>query len=76
MMSASEGEGAHGKADAIRELRPFYCINQVQMRKRGEGVKKSEIFVDIINGSSLTRDKIRKSQLNDGGWLLRQKSCQ
>ena len=29
------------------------CTNQFQRRTRGEGIKKSENFADIINGSSL-----------------------
>ena len=51
MMSASEG--GHGKADIVREVARIFSINQFQMRARGEGVKKSEILVDIISRSSL-----------------------
>ena len=37
MMSASEGEGSHEKADSCVN---FLSINQIQMRTRREGVKK------------------------------------
>ena len=47
----SEGEGGYGKVDKGR-LREFYCINQILLRTRGEGVKKSENHADIISGSS------------------------
>ena len=50
MMSASEGEVGHGKADVVREVT---LILQFQMRTRGEGVKKAEKFADVINGCSL-----------------------
>ena len=35
-------------------LREFYIISHTQMQTRGEGVKKSKNFEDIISGSSLT----------------------
>ena len=54
MMSSVTTEGGHGKADVVRDLREFCRVNQFQMRTRGwEGVKKSEIFVNIINVSPL-----------------------
>ena len=38
MMSASEGEGVHGKVDVVRGGLPeIYCVNQFQMRTRGRG---------------------------------------
>ena len=52
MMSASEGEGSHGKADVVREVAWILYYISVPNADRGERVKKSEIFVDIINGSS------------------------
>ena len=47
MMSASEGEGGHGKAEIERRLRELYTTNQFQMRTRGEGVKISKNLADI-----------------------------
>ena len=55
MMSASEGGGGHGKTDVEGGLREFYRIKQIQMRTRGEGIKKSKHLVNIISGSSLIR---------------------
>ena len=37
MMSTSEGEGGHGKADIDRRLHEFYATNQFQMQTRGRG---------------------------------------
>ena len=51
MMSSTQGGRGQGKADVLRWLREFHSINQFQMRTRG--VKKSENFVDVINGCSL-----------------------
>ena len=49
---AKGGRGVSGKADEGRELSKGGCVN---LRTRGgEGVKKSENFADVINGSSLT----------------------
>ena len=39
------------KADEVREFSKGGCM---KMRTRGEGVKKSENFVDVIYGSPLT----------------------
>ena len=42
MMSASEGEGVMEKQTLQGKLHKSYSINQIQMRTRMEGVKKSE----------------------------------
>ena len=52
MISALE-RGVHGNADVVRELPEFYGINQFPMRSRGEGIKKTKNFVDIVSGSPL-----------------------
>ena len=52
MISASEGERGHGKADVVWRLHEFCSINQFQMRTKGEGVKKSKNVADVINGCS------------------------
>ena len=51
MTSALEGgEGGSGKVDnSTDKLRDHVCD------KGGEGVKKSEIFMDVIDGSPLIR---------------------
>ena len=49
-----------------RMLREFYSIDQFQMRTRGEGVKKSENFADIISGSS-PRSRHILDFLREGG---------
>ena len=36
-----------GKADEVREFSKGGCV---QLRTRGEGVKKTEAFADVING--------------------------
>ena len=53
MTSAPRGEarGVSGKADEVKELSKGGCVN---LRTRGEGVKKSEFFADVINGSPLS----------------------
>ena len=43
--------GVPSKADIVSNLSKGGCVN---LRDRGEGVKKSEIFADIINGSPLS----------------------
>ena len=48
MMSALRG--VPSKADIVSNLSKGGCMN---LRTRGEGVKKSEIFVDVIYGSPL-----------------------
>ena len=48
--SVLRGEGVPSKADIVSNLSKGGCMN---LRTRGEGVKKSEIFVDIINGIPL-----------------------
>ena len=53
MMSALEGGGGHGEAHRVGKVVLFFSKNQIQMRTRGEGVKKSEIFLAIISGRSL-----------------------
>ena len=46
MMSARRGgEGGTPKADAVRKLSKGGCV---KMQTRGEGVKKSENFADVI----------------------------
>ena len=46
MMSArGGGEGGTSKADAVRKLSKGGCVKK---QTRGEGVKKSENFADII----------------------------
>ena len=46
MMSAQGGgEGGTPKADAVRKLSKGGCV---KMQTRGEGVKKSENFADVI----------------------------
>ena len=52
MMSTFERGGGHGIAD-VERLREFYSINRFQMQIRGEGVKKSKSFADVINESPL-----------------------
>ena len=47
--------GVPSKADIVSNLRKGGCVN---LRTRGEGVKKSEFFADVLNGSP---------QLNSGG---------
>ena len=44
------GGGVPSKADIVSNFSKGGCVN---LRTRGEGVKKSEIFVDVINGSPL-----------------------
>ena len=48
MTSALRGERVPSKADIISNLSKGGCGN---LRTRGEGVKKAEIFADVINGS-------------------------
>ena len=50
MTSALKGVGGPGKADKVREFSKGGCV---KMRTRGEGVKKSETFADVIYGSPL-----------------------
>ena len=51
MTSALRGEGVPSKADIVSNFSKGGCVN---LRTRGEGgVKKSEIFADVINGSPL-----------------------
>ena len=52
MTSALRGEGVPTKADIVSNPYKGGCMN---LQTRGEGVKKSEIFADIINGSPLSR---------------------
>ena len=53
MMSASEGErGGHGKANVIREVARIFYHKSDPNADKGEGVKKSENFADVINGCS------------------------
>ena len=54
MMSALKG--GHGKVNVVKRLREIYSINQFQMQTRGEEVKKSEKFTDVINGCSPTNE--------------------
>ena len=50
MMSTSEGgEGAHGKVDIVRKVARILWCKSVPNADKGEGVKKSKNFVDIIN---------------------------
>ena len=42
------GEGVPSKADIVSNLSKGGCMN---LRTRGEGIKKSEIFADVLNGS-------------------------
>ena len=44
------GGGRGGRKS--RRSKGVYSINQIQMQTRGEGVNKSENFVNIISGSS------------------------
>ena len=46
-------EGNNGKVDVVRAVACIFSMNQIQMQTRGEGVKKSENFTDIISGRSL-----------------------
>ena len=41
MISASEGEGAHGKADVVREFARILLYKSVPNANMGEGVKRS-----------------------------------
>ena len=50
MTSALRGEGVPSKADIVSNLSKKGCMN---LRTRGGGVKKSEIFADFLNGSPL-----------------------
>ena len=51
MMSALRGGGGvPSKADIVSNLSKGGCVN---FRTRGEGVKKSEIFADVLYGSPL-----------------------
>ena len=49
MTSALRGEGVTSKADIVSNHSKGGCVNL--RTRRGEGVKKSEIFADVINGS-------------------------
>ena len=51
MMSASDGGGGSWRCG--RSKGGYSTINQIQMQTRGEGVKKSENFVDITSRSPL-----------------------
>ena len=44
------GRGVPSKADIVSNLSKGGCVN---LRTRGEGVKKSDIFADFIYGSPL-----------------------
>ena len=44
------GRGVPSKADIVSNFSKGGCVN---LRTRGEGVKKSEIFADVMNGCSL-----------------------
>ena len=46
------GGGVMEKWIQGRKLHEFSVINQIQMRTRGEGVRKSDNFADIVSGSS------------------------
>ena len=46
--SALRGEGVPSKADIVSNLSKGGCV---KLRTRGEGVKKSENFADVIYGS-------------------------
>ena len=51
MTSALEGVGGPGKVNEVREFSRGGCVN---MRTRGEGVKKNrKNFADIIDGRPL-----------------------
>ena len=50
MTSALRGEGVPSKADIVSNLSKGGCVN---WRTRGEGVKKSENFADVMYGSPL-----------------------
>ena len=54
MMSASEGEGGHGKADIVREVACILYYKSVPNADKGGGGQKAENFVDVINGCSLS----------------------
>ena len=54
MMSALEGGWSWKSSCSKGGCGKLYRINQLQMGT-GRGVKKSKIFVDIINGSFLTK---------------------
>ena len=45
-----EGRGGHGKADVVREVACILQYKSVPNEDKGEGVKKSKHFVDIISG--------------------------
>ena len=49
MMSSSEGEGGHGKADIVREDASILYYKTVPNAK-GNGGQKYENLLDIING--------------------------
>ena len=51
MMSTLEGGEGHGKADVVREIVSIFYHKPDPNADKGEGVKKSKNFVDIINGS-------------------------
>ena len=51
MTSALRGEGGPSKADIVSNLSKGGCVNLGT--RGGGGVKKSEIFADVINGSPL-----------------------
>ena len=51
MTSALKARGVPSKADIVSNLSKGGCVN---LRTRGEGVKKSENFADVIYGSPLS----------------------
>ena len=66
MTSALRGEGVPSKADIVSKT-TFSKGGCVNLRTRGEGVKKSEIFADVINGSPLKEEEGRYWSEIDGG---------
>ena len=55
MMSSSEGEGGHGKADIVKEVARVLEYRIDRNADKGGRVKKSETLADIIFGSSLIK---------------------
>ena len=52
MMFPSEGERGHGKVDVVREVSRILLYKSVPNAEKGEGVKKSDIFADVVYGCS------------------------
>ena len=67
--SALRGEGVPSKADVVSNLSKGGCVN---LRTRGEGVKKSEMLADVLTGSPRTQCNVsfqeRMTKEGEGTW--------